>query len=205
MERSRKMSLFLPDLLMSVQCPLPGPRILSAGRIIEVNLKSIKWTTVNKSLTKMSRTWERERNRIKETRRVEISEKFLSALGGSPKMCRQPVWLHVRRFSSAVHMEVKLDNNAESAKACSDCRKTPTRSDVILIAFVSNELKYVKIFALRDFVTEAHVWRSAFPQTPSLSFSYCFVSLRVWSSLFAAPCLVGGEKKNEKMQIKSGI
>lgn len=53
-------------------------------------------------------------------------------------------------------MDVKLDNNAESAKACSDCRNTPTRSDVILIAFVPNELKDVKIFALRDFVTEAH-------------------------------------------------
>lgn len=151
-------------------------------------------------MTKASRTWKRERiawERLRESRSLKYplrSRRF-------SEMCHQPVWLHVRRFSSAVHMDVKLDNNAESAKACSDCRKTPTRSDVILIAFVPNELKDVKIFALRDFVTEAHVWRSAFPQSPSLSFSYCFVSLRVWSSLFAAPCLVGGERKMKKCKL----
>lgn len=40
-----------PTLGCACNGPLPGARILSAGRIIEVNLKSIKYTTVNKSLT----------------------------------------------------------------------------------------------------------------------------------------------------------
>lgn len=155
-------------------------------------------------MTKTSRTWERERNRDELHKRPRLGEPNISPL--STVLRNMPPTRLTSRSTfffccGAVHMDVKLDNNAESAKAYSDCRKTPTRSDVILIAFVPNELKDVKIFALRDFVTDAHVWRSDFPQSPSLSFSYCFVSLRVWSSLFAAPRLVGGERKMKKCKL----
>lgn len=146
---------------------LPGSGILSAGRIIEVNLKSMKCTTVNKSSTGDDESVSHLKMRAqprKSAQEIErVDSKYPRNISPLSVVLRNLPPTRLTSCSTfffccgAVHMDVKTDNNAESAKAYSDCRKTPTRSDVILIALVPNELKDVKIFALRDFVTEAHV------------------------------------------------
>lgn len=73
---------------------LPGTGILSAGRTIEVNLKSIKCTTVNKSSTGDDESVSHLRKRAQprwtaqETGRVD--SRYLSALDGSPKCAINP-------------------------------------------------------------------------------------------------------------------